>query len=244
MQTNPCKRTHDRQHRSAQGRRATASCATVASTMKRRCGDREIAYDDVGTDAPGAPVVLLHPFPSTAVTGKCAAALVSAHRMITVDARVWRTPVAGAFTIADLADDLAALLDAPGVAAATVVGLSMGGYTALAFAQRHAARLRRWCWPTPARPPISEARRGREEARLIESGGVDAFDRSPPRLLAPDAPPLAQTRARGNARRSHHRGAGAARSTGPHAGARRDPLPNAGDRRGTRSGELDRRCAP
>ena len=40
-----------------------------------------------------------------------------------------------------LADDLAALFDAVGIARATVVGVSMGGITALAFAGRHPARV-------------------------------------------------------------------------------------------------------
>jgi pimeloyl-ACP methyl ester carboxylesterase len=111
--------------------------------MKRRCGDREIAYDDAGVGAPGAPVVLLHPFPfDRRYWTATAAALAPPYRVITVDARGYgEAPASGPFAIADLADDLAALLDALGVSAATVVGLSMGGYAALAFAQRHPARL-------------------------------------------------------------------------------------------------------
>jgi 3-oxoadipate enol-lactonase len=48
----------------------------------------------------------------------------------------------GAFDMADLADDLAALLDHLELAAAHVAGLSLGGMTAQALAVRHAPRVR------------------------------------------------------------------------------------------------------
>jgi pimeloyl-ACP methyl ester carboxylesterase len=50
-------------------------------------------------------------------------------------------PPTATLTMDQHADDAAALLDSLGVHAAHVVGLSMGGYAALAFAERHAARL-------------------------------------------------------------------------------------------------------
>ena len=169
--------------------------------MKRRCGDREIAYDDAGAGGPAAPVVLLHPFPfDRRYWAATAAALAPAYRVITLDARGFGEAAAsGPFEIADLADDLAALLDALGVAAVTVVGLSMGGYTALAFAQRHPARLAALVLSdTRAAADSPETRRAREDARaLIESSGTSTYlDRSLPRLLAPDAPPALLARAR------------------------------------------------
>lgn len=170
--------------------------------MKRRCGDREITFDDVGAGAPGVPVVLLHPFPfDRRYWAATVAALASRHRVITVDARgSGESPATGMFAITDLADDLAALLDALDVRAAALVGLSMGGYTALAFARRHPARLAALVLAdTRAAADSPEVRRGREEARaLIESSGSSTYlDRSLPRLLAPDAPPplLARVRA-------------------------------------------------
>ncbi|HKW22313.1 MAG TPA: alpha/beta fold hydrolase [Ktedonobacterales bacterium] len=47
------------------------------------------------------------------------------------------------YTVADLADDAAALLKALGIARAHVVGISLGGFTALQFALRHADMLDR-----------------------------------------------------------------------------------------------------
>ena len=45
--------------------------------------------------------------------------------------------VSDAYTVADLADDAAALLGALGIIRAHVVGISLGGFTALQFALRH-----------------------------------------------------------------------------------------------------------
>src|SRR6185295_15294462 len=110
--------------------------------MRLRIGGRTVGCEDDGGTA--APLVLLHPFPfDRRVWGATAAALRASHRVIAVDARGFGESVPdGTFSIADLADDVAALLDARGIATAAVAGQSMGGYVALAFANRHPARLR------------------------------------------------------------------------------------------------------
>ena len=75
-----------------------------------------------------------------------------------------------------LADDLAALLDHFGAAAATVVGVSMGGVTALALAGRHPGRVARLmacdCQPrsTPANAAAWE-----ERFALARAGGMAAL---------------------------------------------------------------------
>ena len=173
--------------------------------MKRRAGAREISYDDTGA---GAPLVLLHPFPFDRRYWASAAAVLAAagQRVLTVDAPGFGEPsAAGPFTIADWADDVAALLGELGVASAALVGLSMGGYAALAFAARHPARLAALVLAdTRAAADSAEVRRARADAiALLESAGpVSYLDRSLPGLLATDAAPavLAQARALAEAR--------------------------------------------
>src|SRR5262245_9180757 len=96
-------------------------------------GATPIGFDDRGT---GPATVLLHPFPLTRTTwAGLADALATRRRVIAVDARGFgATPLAGPVSIADIADDVAALLDQLGVPRATILGMSMGGYAALAFA--------------------------------------------------------------------------------------------------------------
>ena len=55
---------------------------------------------------------------------------------------VLRRPRNPAYTLEDMADDAAGLLDALGIAAADVVGASMGGMIAQAMAVRHPAKVR------------------------------------------------------------------------------------------------------
>ncbi|HEY0535499.1 MAG TPA: alpha/beta fold hydrolase [Actinoplanes sp.] len=93
----------------------------------------------------GDPVVLLHPLAlNGAVWGEFADRLSEQADVIAPDARGHgNSPWDGrAFTVEDLADDLRRLLDALGIAAAHLVGLSMGGSTAVTFAGRHPDRVR------------------------------------------------------------------------------------------------------
>lgn len=70
-------------------------------------------------------------------------ALAERYRVVTFDARGHgASPVpAGPYSIDDLADDLVALLDRLGVARAHVVGLSLGGMTAMRLAAREPDRV-------------------------------------------------------------------------------------------------------
>jgi pimeloyl-ACP methyl ester carboxylesterase len=168
--------------------------------MRRLVGGREIGYDDRGE---GPAVVLLHAFPfARDVWGDLATALAGRFRVLSVDARGFGeselrashpTPGASApYAITDLADDLAAFLEALEVPRAALVGMSMGGYTALAFTARHASRLAALVLAdTRAAADTPETRAKREEAlATIHGSGPGAYlQGSVPRLLSPGAKP-------------------------------------------------------
>jgi len=97
------------------------------------------------------------------------------------------------------ADDLAELVGALGAEAAEVVGLSMGGYVALALVERHPRLVRSLALiDTRAGPDSDEARRGRDAAaaRLLEQGRAALVDELQAVLLGPRAPAQARARLR------------------------------------------------
>jgi pimeloyl-ACP methyl ester carboxylesterase len=94
----------------------------------------------------GAPLVLLHGLGGDATFWmRELDALAGRFRVIALDLRgSGRTATASTeHEVEDLADDVAAVLDALGIERAHVVGFSMGGYVAQAFAVRHPERLAR-----------------------------------------------------------------------------------------------------
>jgi 3-oxoadipate enol-lactonase len=101
----------------------------------------QIAYRRAGS---GPPLVLLHPLAlSGAVWGAFAGRLAGSFDVIAADARGhgasgWDGQ---RFGIDDLGDDVAALLDGLGLDAAHLVGMSMGGSTAVSFAGRYPGRV-------------------------------------------------------------------------------------------------------
>jgi 3-oxoadipate enol-lactonase len=155
--------------------------------MKVAIGPRKLAYESVGS---GPPLVLLHAFPFDGrMWRKTAAALASQAQVITPDMRGFgQSDISpDGFSIADLADDVAALLDALKLPTATVGGMSMGGYVALAFADRHRGRLKSLILAdTKATADPPEASQGREAAiELVEKQGVSALlEKQIPRLIS------------------------------------------------------------
>lgn len=158
--------------------------------MKEHIGGRVFAYELFGG---GKPLVLLHAFPfdgqmwtatAQALAGRC--------RVIVPDMRGFGESDLGDSdpSIADMADDVAAMLDGLGIARVAVGGLSMGGYVALAFALRHPARLERLILAdTRAAADSDIARAGRADAlALVEKQGVAALvERQLGALLSPAA---------------------------------------------------------
>jgi len=154
-------------------------------------GPRSVGYEARGA---GAPIVLLHPFPfARGIWTDLADLLASQYRVIAVDARGFgETPLgATGYAIADLADDVAGLLDHLGVAHAAVLGMSMGGYTALACALRHPPRVSALVLAdtrADADPAPMRAARDGAIARIRASGSGPYLDGSMARLLSPAAP--------------------------------------------------------
>jgi pimeloyl-ACP methyl ester carboxylesterase len=189
-----------------------------------------VGYDDRGT---GPALVLLHPFPfARTVWAGIADALAVHRRVIAVDARGFgEFPPAGPFAIADLADDLAALLDRLAIARATVLGMSMGGYAALAFAMRHRERLSALVLAdTRAAADSAEIRAARAGALAsIAGAGPAAYLAALPRRLSPGAPPASRTCSRArDARRQSARWYRGARDRPDRTAELGDRLPDAG----------------
>jgi len=155
-------------------------------------GARAVGYEERGA---GSPVVLLHPFPfERGIWSGVTDALAARHRVIAVDGRGFgESPLGGhGYSMDDLADDLEALLAELDVARAAVLGMSMGGYAALAFAVRHPARLGALILcDTRAGADSAETRKARDGAigRIKATGSGPYLDGSLARLLSPSAPP-------------------------------------------------------
>jgi 3-oxoadipate enol-lactonase len=146
----------------------------------------KLAYDTRGA---GPVLVLLHAFPfDRRMWSEELARLSDVRRVIAVDLRgfgdsqLWGEP-----TVDELADDVVALLDELGVPMATVCGLSMGGYVALAIAARHKARLAALVLADTRAAADSEVARLAREAtmRQVRNDGPAAFlDGVPERMLS------------------------------------------------------------
>jgi pimeloyl-ACP methyl ester carboxylesterase len=109
---------------------------------KAKIAGTELAYEVEGD---GPAVVLLHAFPlGLFMWDDQARALAASCTVVRFDDRGFGAspPGDGLLTMERIADDAAALMDHLGLSQAVVGGCSMGGYAALAFARRHAPRLR------------------------------------------------------------------------------------------------------
>lgn len=172
---------------------------------REKIGEVEVAFDDFGQ---GPALVLLHPFPfHRRIWGENASSLAEADcRVIAVDFPGFGdSPVPPRrLSIAAMADVTAGLLDRLAIETACLVGVSMGGYVALAFADKFPRRLHALVLAdTRATADSPTAREGRAAALAILSdtgpqggGGIDQYlAQSVPKLLAPDAPTGTLTRA-------------------------------------------------
>ncbi|MFF3611457.1 alpha/beta fold hydrolase [Streptomyces sp. NPDC002580] len=137
-------------------------------------------HDDTGPSA-GLPVLLIHghPFNRTLWAPQVAALVAAGHRVITPDLRGYGDSEVepGTVYLADLADDVVALLDHLGIDRAVVGGVSMGGQIAMEVQRRHARRVRALVLSdtsAPAETDEGRAFRNRLADRLL-SEGMDGY---------------------------------------------------------------------
>ena len=140
----------------------------------------------VEDDGEGVPVVLMHGLTAThryVVMGSKALER-SGHRVIAYDARGHghSDPAASpdAYGYADLAADLAMILDERGIARAVLVGASMGAHTLLRFALEQPERAAALVVVTPAYDPVAfrdpaDLARWDALSEGLRSGGVEGF---------------------------------------------------------------------
>jgi len=159
--------------------------------MRAQLTDIVMAYDEAGS---GPPLLLIHGYPlSRKLWAPQLAALGDAARVIAPDLRGFGESDApkAPYTMDQLADDCVALLDSLEVTEPVVVGgLSMGGYIALAFWRRHAARVAGLILAATRAGADSEAgKAGRDAAAATarEKGSEAIIDGMLPKMLAPSA---------------------------------------------------------
>jgi 3-oxoadipate enol-lactonase len=166
----------------------------MASVAAVTAGGRQIHYGDSGS-GPAALFIagLGSPRGSWA---DAVAGLQDTLRCLTIDNRDAgeNDPETAAYSIADMADDCAALLSALNIDHATVLGSSMGGFIALQLALRHPAAVERLVLvgtspvaglqpmppPDPAAWIADPLERARQRLRMTTA--PDYFERHPERL--------------------------------------------------------------
>jgi YbgC/YbaW family acyl-CoA thioester hydrolase len=146
---------------------------------------------DVQGDGPA--ILFVHGFPLDRTMWRHLVAPLTGWQRIAPDLRgmgLSDVPRSGEYSMAEYADDLAALLEKLEVEQVVVCGLSMGGYVVLEFMRRHRDMVRALILTnTRAEADTPEGQQGREEMiRLIEREGSGAVaDNLLPKLLCPSS---------------------------------------------------------
>ncbi len=144
------------------------------------------AVEDVGQ---GQPIVLVHGFPlDHTMWSHQIAALSAAFRVVAVDLRGFgRSPARDTtVSMADFADDVAAIIEHHQLGPVVFCGLSMGGYIAWEFQRRHRALLRALilCDTRAVADPPEAAKARRVTAeRVLKEGPAFLADTMLPRLF-------------------------------------------------------------
>ncbi len=154
-----------------------------------RINNLEMAYTDTGV---GRPIVLIHGYPfNRSLWADQIPALSNTHRIIAPDLRGFGESEASLelSTMNQLAADVASLMDHLEVPRATIGGLSMGGYVALAFYKQFASRVRALVLAdTRAQADTEEAKqkRAQQAEKALSEGMAGIADAMLPKLLTPE----------------------------------------------------------
>ncbi len=143
----------------------------------------------VDVQGDGLPVLFVHGFPLDRKIWRELIAALTRSRRIAPDLRgMGLSEGAPPYSMADYADDLAALLDALRAPQAVVCGLSMGGYVAFELLRRHRDRVRAVILMNTRAEPDDAAGKAARDAMvsLVEREGPGALaEVIVPQLLAP-----------------------------------------------------------
>jgi len=149
----------------------------------------QLAYTDTGV---GRPIVLIHGYPfNRALWTEQLPALSNDHRIIAPDLRGFGDSDASqdTSTMNQLATDVAALMDHLEIPSATIGGLSMGGYVALAFYKQFHSRVRALVLAdTRAQADTEEGKqtRAQQAEKALSEGMAGIADAMLPKLLTPE----------------------------------------------------------
>ena len=149
----------------------------------------ELAYTDTGV---GRPIVLIHGYPfNRALWDEQIPALSQSYRVVAPDLRGFGDSDASQdpSTMSHLAADIAALMDHLAIPRATICGLSMGGYVALAFYKQFHSRVRALVLAdTRAQADTEEAKqtRAQQAEKALAEGMAGIADAMLPKLLTPE----------------------------------------------------------
>lgn len=109
-------------------------------------GDVTLHYEIDGQGAPAVYVCGLGSHSNDVLSANIRSTVAERYQILTVDNRgsgQTVIPDSHVATLADMADDIAAVMDAHGIGAADVLGISMGGCIAMLLAVHHPAKVRR-----------------------------------------------------------------------------------------------------
>ena len=149
----------------------------------------KLEYTDEGI---GRPVVLIHGYRfNRSLWSEQIITLSTAYRVIAPDLRGFgdSDAVPGTATMDVMAQDVVLLLNHLGIARATICGLSMGGYVALALYKQLPSRVRALVLAdTRAQSDTDEAKPGRyqQAEKALSEGMAGIADAMLPKLLTPE----------------------------------------------------------